>query len=112
MRSTIIAAALIAALAGALPAVTVMAAEPKAPTIEIRIKDQQAKINHGVKTGKLTKAEAETLEGNLNRIREQEEKLKKDGKLTPAERTRLNQMLNQNAKMIFKEKHDQIKRID
>ena len=76
-----------------------------------RIKNQQSRINAGIASGKLTRAEAEMLQDNLNWIRAEFARMKADGRLTPNEVKRLNQMLDQNSEMIYKKKNNPMSRV-
>lgn len=80
--------------------------------IRTRIEEQQRRIDHGVKTGLLTPHEAKIVQDNLNRIRAAEAKMAADGIVVPKEKRRLEQMLDKNSKMIEREKHNPIRRID
>jgi hypothetical protein len=76
-----------------------------------RIRDQQARINQGIRSGALTRSEADVLQDNLSWIRETFSRMKTDGSLTPAERARLDQMLERNSQMIYNKKHNPIGRV-
>lgn len=79
--------------------------------INDRLAEQQKKIDKGFASGQLTSAEADILQDNLNWIKAEETRLKADGKLTPKERARLNKMLDRNSNMIYKKKHNPIRRL-
>jgi len=76
-----------------------------------RIHNQQSRIDKGIASGKLTRAEAEMLQDNLNWIRNEFGRMKADGRLTPNEVRRLNQMLDENSEMIYKKKNNPISRV-
>ncbi|MBI5640193.1 MAG: hypothetical protein HZA17_07205 [Nitrospirae bacterium] len=76
------------------------------PGIQDRIEDQQQRIDQGIASGELTRAEADRMQDNLNRIKADEARLKADGKLTPRERARLNKELDHNSKAIYRKKHN------
>ena len=82
---------------------------PRIKEIHTRMHDQMLRIREGVKSGKLTKEQAEALLTNLKAVREQ---MKTDfttnGKkeLTDDQLAQLNQMLDANSKTIYGEKHD------
>ena len=86
-----------------------------APAIEGIIKsitNQQHRIDQGVTSGSLTRSEADILQGNLDHIRDTFTRAKADGRINIEEENRLHEMLDQNSKMIQKEKHDmQIRRL-
>jgi hypothetical protein len=88
------------------------AGNTKDPGIQTRIEEQQKRIDQGIASGQLTRGEAEVVQDNLNRIKAAEARMKADGSLTPKERRRLELRLNRNSKMIYKEKHNPIKRIE
>lgn len=81
------------------------------PVISDRIAEQQKRIDEGIASGQLTRAEADILQDNLNWIKAEETRLKADGKLTPKEGARLNKMLDRNSNMIYKKKHNPIRRL-
>ncbi len=112
MRNKAVVAVFVVTLAFALVAVSAYAGNTKDPGIHSRIEEQQKRIDQGIASGQLTRREADIVQDNLNRIRESEARMKSDGKLTPKERARLEHMLDRNSKMIYKEKHNPIRRID
>jgi hypothetical protein len=81
------------------------------PVINDRIAEQQKRIDEGIASGQLNRAEADILQDNLNWIKAEETRLKADGKLTPKERARLNKMLDRNSNMIYKKKHNPIRQL-
>ena len=93
-----------------LSASIVFAGNTYDPKIKGRIMGQQKRIHKGVASGCLTRAEARTLRGHLNRIRATESRLKADGHLTKRERARLHRQLNGNSKMIYSKKHNPSRR--
>lgn len=70
------------------------------------IGSQQQRIDQGIRSGALTRAEADILEGNLTYIRDTFNRMKADGTLTPREETRLRNMLQENSKQIYSKKHN------
>ena len=90
---------------------SVLAGNTYDPVINDRIAEQQKRIDEGIASGQLTRAEADILQDNLNWIKAEETRLKADGKLTPKERARLNKMLDKNSNMIYKKKHNPIRRL-
>ncbi len=96
----------------ALMAFGAYAGNTKDPGVQSRFEEQQKRIDQGIASGQLTRGEAEIVQDNLNRIKAAEARMKADGSLTPKERKRLEHMLDRNSKMIYKEKHNPIKRID
>jgi dsDNA-binding SOS-regulon protein len=76
-----------------------------------RIKDQQVRIDQGIRSRALTRAEADILIDNLNRIRDEFHRFKRDGKLTWREADRMDRMLDRNSEMIYAKKHNSNVRI-
>ena len=76
------------------------------PKIQERFENQQKRIDAGVKAGSLTQAEAALVQDNLNRIKEEEAKLKAAGQLTPEAKKRLNQKLDLNSQKIKAGRHN------
>ena len=79
--------------------------------IQERIAAQQSRIDQGIVSGRLTQREAAIIQDNLNWIRDRELRMKADGILTGRERERLHRMLDQNSEMIFRKKHNRIRRL-
>ncbi len=80
------------------------------PGVNARQHNQQHRVKDGVKSGELTKDEAQALREERKAIREKEQAYKADGKLTKDERKDLHQDLNDSSKHIYEEKHDAEKR--
>jgi hypothetical protein len=95
-----------------LLAVGASAGNANDPGIRVRIEEQQKRIDQGIASGQLAPREADIVQDNLNRIKAAEARMKADGTLTPRERARLEHMLDRNSKMIYREKHNPIRRID
>jgi len=74
--------------------------------ISDRIRNQHARINQGIGSRSLTRREADILIDNLNRIRDDFERFKRDGRLTYWEADRLDRILDRNSEMIFAKKHN------
>jgi hypothetical protein len=68
--------------------------------------DQQARIAQGVRSGELTRDEAQALRGTERSIRAEERAYKSDGKLAGQERADLRQDLGAASRSIYGEKHD------
>jgi len=77
-----------------------------------RIRDQRERIDQGIRSGALTRSEADILLDNLDRIRDRFSRMKADGRLTVEEQQRLDQMLERNSQMIYNKKHNVITRFD
>ncbi|MBF0345912.1 MAG: hypothetical protein HQL06_17000 [Nitrospirae bacterium] len=74
------------------------------PVIKARERNQQRRINQGIRSGELTPQEAARLEGREAKIKQDEQRMKSDGKLTRAERRKLNKELNRSSHAIYKKK--------
>jgi polyhydroxyalkanoate synthesis regulator phasin len=112
MKKKMVIAASAALIMFVLSVVAAYAGDTRDPGIRGRIEEQQKRIDQGIASGSLTRQEADIVQDNLNRIRESEARMKADGRLTPRERARLEHMLDRNSKMIYKEKHNPIRRIE
>ena len=95
--------------APAKPAAVSTAPVPGAAKVEERFERQEKRIADGVKSGKLTQAEASALRDNLSYIKAEEARLKADGRLDNNERRRLDKMLDQNSNMIENKKNNPVK---
>lgn len=71
-----------------------------------RIQNQQKRINQGIKEGQLTRREADVLEDNLNRIRDEFHRSRQGGRLDWREIDRLDRMLDRNSEIIFVKRHN------
>jgi len=76
------------------------------PIIEQRQINQERRIDQGVRSGRLTPAEAGRLEAQQARIEQREERMKSDGKLTAAERRKLDRQQNRASRNIYRKKHN------
>jgi hypothetical protein len=88
----------------ALPAVALAGTHD--PNVNLRQHDQQHRIAQGVRTGALTRDEAQGLRSERRGIRQEERAYKSDGMLTRTERRDLHQDLNQASRNIYVQKHD------
>ena len=80
------------------------------PGVNKRQHRQKNRIKQGVKSGELTKEEAQSLRGEQKAIHMKEKAFKSDGTLTKDERKDLHQDLNQSSQRIHEEKHNEEKR--
>jgi len=80
------------------------------PGVNDRQANQTGRIVNGVKTGELTKDEAQGLRDGRREIRQTEQEYKSDGALTREERVDLHQDLNQQSQDIYDAKHNDVKR--
>ena len=80
---------------------------PRRSEVNRRLADQRSRIDQGLRSGKLTPAQAKQLEANDGAIKQQERTdLKANGgHLTKAEQKQLNQEENANSQLIRDEKH-------
>jgi hypothetical protein len=81
---------------------------PRIAEVRARAKEQMLRIHEGVKSGKLTKEQAESLIANLKAVKAQiEADFTTNGKkeLTDEQLAQLNQMLDANSKVIYTEKN-------
>jgi len=80
---------------------------PRRNQVNKRVDNQRARINEGVKSGELSKEQAQQLRANDRAIKAQEhaEVKANGGHLTKAEQRQLNQEENANSKLIHDEKH-------
>ncbi|MEY4882596.1 MAG: hypothetical protein RIS34_450 [Pseudomonadota bacterium] len=76
------------------------------PGIDARQANQDKRIDQGIASGSLTKAETARLEAEQARNIKAEDRMKADGKLTKKERARLHHRENRSSEDIFKQKHD------
>jgi hypothetical protein len=82
-----------------------------AADLQDRIFHQQKRIDQGIAAGTLTHSEYETIQGNLNWIKETYAREKAEGRLTPEERYRLEKMLDRNSSMILHKKRNPVTRL-
>ena len=75
-------------------------------SINSRERNQQQRINQGIRSGELTRREARRLEAGQARIRTDERFARADGTVTPRERARLQRELNRQSRGIYRQKHD------
>jgi predicted metal-dependent hydrolase len=76
-----------------------------------RIADQQWRVDQGIASGALTRAEADILSDNLYWIKSTYARMQSDGRLNPAETRKLDEMLDRNSAMIFNGKHNAPRRV-
>jgi len=79
--------------------------------IVVRADNQQHRIDEGIRSGQLTRHEANMLQDNLNYIRSEFSRISVNNRLTQHEHERLNRLLDQNSEMIYREKHNEIRRL-
>lgn len=76
------------------------------PRLDKREVRQEQRIEQGVKSGRITPAEAARLEKRGDRLEKHEAKAKADGVVTPTERARLEREANRNSRAIARQAHD------
>lgn len=79
---------------------------------QLRIEQQQKRIDDGIRSGELTRKEAEVVQENLDKIKTAYLRMKADGRLSEKEQNKLENMLERNDKMIYNKKHNAIERFD
>src|SRR2546426_4970539 len=67
---------------------------------------EQKRINRGIRSGELTRREADRLEEGLAKIKTDERFARMDGDLSYRERVRLNRELNHESREIYRHKHN------
>ena len=85
---------------------TVASAHPVTSRIDRREARQYSRIERGVKSGALTRAEAAMLRAGEARIRHMERLAKADGVVTIRERVRLNRALDRQSRRITRFEHN------
>jgi hypothetical protein len=82
------------------------AGDTSAPGIDRRQRNQQRRIQYGVRIGSITPREAAMLGRLLARIEHQERRFKVDGHFTRAERARIHQLLDHSGRRIHLAMHN------
>jgi septal ring factor EnvC (AmiA/AmiB activator) len=83
-----------------------------AATISERVDSAQQRIEQGIRSGSLTRGEAERLREEFRRVRHDEARAKADGRLDRNERERLNKELNRLERHISQLKNNDTTRRD
>ena len=91
--------------------ITISSIGSMAATINERQDNQQARIQQGVDSGELTKRETVRLSKQQIKIKRKEMRFKSDGQFTKKERALVQRDLNKQNKAIYRQKHDQHKRL-
>jgi hypothetical protein len=76
------------------------------PVADERQQNQRARINQGVVSGEVTKAEAARLRAEQRHIRRTERRAKADGDVTKRERANIQRKQNRASRDIRRQKHD------
>ncbi|NJD55705.1 MAG: hypothetical protein FIA94_04775 [Nitrospirae bacterium] len=79
--------------------------------LQTRIDSQQRRIDQGISSGELTRAEADVLQDNLNWIKQEYSKARDDGRISGEEWNRIEGSLDQNSKMITDQSKNPIRTI-
>ena len=85
-------------------------AQTATPNLDKRQANQERRIEQGVKSGELTKKEANRLEKREAKLQADKQKAKADGVVTKKERAKLQREANRDSKAIYRQKHDAQKR--
>ena len=110
MKSTVSTLALGLLLSAALTPAVFARDGTRDPGVNARQHHQHDRIQQGVRSGELSREEAQTLRGEQRDIRREERRDKADGVLTGRERRELHRELNEASQNIHEEKHDAEKR--
>jgi hypothetical protein len=78
----------------------------EAATVNQRQRNQQQRIDQGIRSGELTRHEVKRLEREQTHIRHDEARAKSDGVFTPKERARIQREQNRASADIYRQKHD------
>ena len=81
-----------------------------APSIHERMEHMEVRIERGIKSGDLTRREAERLREEMREIKAREHRMREDGRLSDRERAKLHADLDRLDKHITREKRDDQKR--
>jgi hypothetical protein len=85
---------------------TYAAAQTATPVVKERQINQTQRINQGVASGELTKAEARNLRNDQRAIQVEKKAFKADGKVTAAERAVLKRDQAAASREIYRKKHN------
>ncbi len=78
----------------------------RTPVINQRQRNQQHRIQQGVRSGELTPSETRHLEREQARIQHDKRQAKADGRVTPQERANLTHEQNRASRDIYRDKHN------
>jgi hypothetical protein len=94
------------ALVAILAVTTIANAQTRTPVINQRQHKQERRINQGVRSGELTRAEARHLRADERKISRDKRMAKADGHVTNAERRHLRREENRTSRSIYRKKHN------
>ena len=106
IRTTLCAAVLCTAAAGAFAQTSPPAGAASTPRLDHRQARQEARIQQGAASGALTKRETRRLEHEQAAINRAETNAKADGVVTKGERAHMQHMQNRASRDIAHQKHD------
>jgi hypothetical protein len=86
--------------------VVLVAQAQETPRVDHRQKAQRHRIQNGVRTGELTRAEAADARHDQRAIIRSERRAKADGVVTPYERARLDHKQDKAGRQLYRNKHD------
>lgn len=81
-------------------------AQDRTPHLNKRQENQQDRIDQGIKSGQLTRGEADRLEAREGRLQANKLEDKAKGPMTRKERVRLNRQANRDSRAIYRAKHN------
>jgi len=93
-------------LVAALAITSIANAQTRTPVINHRQHRQERRINHGVRSGELTRSEAHNLRNDERKIRNDKRMAKADGHVTRAERSHIRREQNRTSRAIYRKKHN------
>ncbi|MGE0201816.1 MAG: hypothetical protein AB7P76_12735 [Candidatus Melainabacteria bacterium] len=98
----------VALLAGGSMLLSAQAADCARPGVGInhRQANQFSRIQHGIRNGSITRAEARNLFQGQRNLRQAERRFRADGHLSASERGRLQRMANVQNRKIIRQAHD------
>ena len=93
-------------LIAALAITSIAQAQTRTPVINHRQRNQERRINQGVRSGELTRNETHHLRADENRISRTKRMDKASGHVTHAERKQLRHEENRTSRAIYRDKHN------
>jgi len=93
-------------LIAALAITSIAQAQTHTPVINQRHRNQEHRINEGVRSGQLTRGEAHHLRADENRISRQRNRYAASGRITHGERRLLRHEENRTSRAIYRDKHN------
>ncbi len=90
----------------AVASVSLAAAHPVTPRVDRREARQHLRIREGVRSGQLTRGEAQRLRAGQRHVHRMERRMKSDGFMTLRERARLERAQDRQSRRIMRMKHN------